>query len=153
MREILEQWDEDVERILSGKLDADNLAGISNGFYTLTSPDGTHRTFRVHTKRATARVAAGQRVISLLVGPVNTEDYETVGVVRKEGIGLWKKHQGGRVEKWVSVLWAIAGGGVVAGWDMLVSKRCRVCNRELTDPESIETELGPSCRKRMRRGG
>lgn len=127
-------------------------ADIPNGFYTLTLPDGGHRTFRVHTRHPNAKFAPGQRVIGLLIGPDNTSDYEGVAFLAAGGIQIWKRHRGGKTEVWLGVLWELMRGGHVDGCELLVSKRCLVCNRTLTDDESIARGIGPTCWERMNHG-
>lgn len=120
---------------------------LSAGFHTLTFPDGSHRTFRIRLDRAGA--FSGRRTIALLVGPVNTEEYETVGLVGTDGFNLWKKHRTGKVAEHTAILWRLAKGEEIAGYELLTSERCRICMRELTTPESVRLKLGPTCAKKV----
>lgn len=125
---------------------------IFNGLYSVTFPDGTHRTFKIHTKQLTAKFAAGKRIISLLVGPDNEKDYEPWGFVDDSGISVWKRLRGGRqpskYEVFAEVIWKLATDETVPGHELLVSRTCLICSRTLTDPESIEYGIGPTCRSR-----
>lgn len=125
-------------------------ARIYNGFYTLTFPDGSHRTFRVHTKKADAKFAPGKRIISILIGPQNTTDYEGFGFVSETGVTVWKSKRGpkdipSKLESYAGIIWDLATGEAIDGYSLHVSRRCLRCNRELTDPESIERGIGPVC--------
>ena len=44
---------------------------------------------------------------------------------------------------------ALAKGETRDGYEVLVSKRCRLCNRPLTREDSIKGELGPVCRAKV----
>jgi hypothetical protein len=85
---------------------------VPNGFYTLELPDGSHRTFRIFTKRLDAKFAAGKRVIGILIGPENTSDYESVAFLTEAGPQVWKRHRGTRTEAHLAKLWGLATGEV-----------------------------------------
>lgn len=147
----LDEFDNDV----GGTLVAPPIPVVPNGYYTITFPDGSHRTFRIHRQRETAKFAPNQRLISLLIGPDNsgTGDYERFGFVGEDSVRVWKKFQGGRdkpskYERYADLLWRLATGEVIEGHELMVSERCLFCNRELTDPVSIERKIGPSCYER-----
>lgn len=127
-------------------------ARVPNGFFTLTLPDGSHRTFRVHTQNPQAKFAPGKRVISLLIGPANTGDYERFGFVEADGVRVWKRYRDTKQAAYAEIVWEIATGGRVEGCELLVSKRCMLCNRELTTPESLERGIGPLCWERLNHG-
>lgn len=116
---------------------------LSNGFYTVVFPDGSHRTFRVRLEQL--GTFKGKRTVSLLIGPDNTSDYETLGFVESGGFILWKRHRGTRSEKHVNILWRLAKGETIEGHELHLSKRCMICNRPLTTPESNERGIGPEC--------
>jgi Family of unknown function (DUF6011) len=115
-----------------------------NGTWTLTSPKtGEHRTFKISTVQKGN--LEGKRVISMLIGQDNENDYLGFGFVREDGtIGVWRKHQGTQFEKFADLFdretyWRNRGV------EFLADTRCRCCNRKLTDPISIETGIGPIC--------
>lgn len=123
---------------------------IHNGYLTITNPvTGNHRTFRIRTQPADARFAPGERVVGLLTGPDNTEDYQGFGFVQPDGsIRVWRSKRGdGAPSEWERFADLIARRVEYEG--RLVyqeSRRCLRCNRELTDPTSIELGIGPVCR-------
>ena len=127
-------------------IDAGSLAcpEVPNGFFTLTLPCGSHRTFRVRTER-NGRLR-GQRTVALLIGPDNSGDYEPFGQLAPGGVAVWKRFAHARQAELAAILWALWHGELIEGHDLLVSRRCMACNRPLTDPESILTGFGPSCR-------
>lgn len=116
------------------------------GFLTLEFPFGDHRTFRIRLEHRGQN--KGKRSISLLIGPQNTDDYEQIGTVTAEGFDFRKSHRNTKTAEHAAILWDLARGEQLEGYALLVEKRCRLCMRPLTDPESIRTELGPTCRKR-----
>lgn len=120
---------------------------LSNGFYTLTFPDDSHRTYRVRLEKS--GLFAGKRTLSLLIGPDNTNDYESHGVVAEDEFKLFKRFARGKSAEHAFLLWHLAKGDELDGYELLVSKRCRYCNRPLSVPDSITDELGPVCRKRV----
>lgn len=121
-------------------------AKIFNGIYTLEFPSGEHRTFRIHTKRAKSKFAAGQRVISILIGPDNSSDYDMFGFVSDDGIKVWKRHVGSKLDQYAMIIWSLVTGEAIEGYSLEISKRCMKCGRLLTDPESLRTGYGPHCR-------
>lgn len=122
-------------------------AWLPCGFLTIEFPDGSHRTFRVRLDRQ--GTFSGRRTLALLVGPLNTDEYESVGLVERDGFNLWKRHRTGKVAEHAAILWRLAKGEVIEGYELLKSERCTICLRPLTDPESVRTRLGPTCRKKV----
>jgi hypothetical protein len=127
---------------------------LPNGFHTLLFPDGSHRTFRVHTKKNSAKFAPGKRIVSLLIGPDRSSDFEGFAFLEADGIKLWNRFRKagggeGQHERFARLLWALSDGEVIDGYELLTSKRCLICNRELTSPESLALGIGPLCAERM----
>lgn len=118
---------------------------IPNGFYTLAFPDGSHKTFRIHTKTEDAKFAPGKRVLSLLIGPENTSDYEGFAFVDDNGITVWKRFKHARQTEYARLLWMLTTGCEAEGYELLVSRRCLRCNRPLTQPHAIEAGIGDEC--------
>ncbi len=127
---------------------------------TLVSPKtGDHRTFRISTVQKGP--LEGKRVVSLLTGQSNEDDFTGFGfVVTGSFMGeptatimVWRRFQGERGEKSMMERYAdmlsrpdhFAAKGV----EYLVSLRCRKCGRLLSVPESIADGLGPICRAKM----
>lgn len=118
-----------------------------NGIWTVTSKKtGQHRTFRIETW---VKKDDKPRVVSLLVGSDNGKDYRGFGFVNNDGrIFVWKKHRGTMFDQYADMLQklpALVENGTV---EVLHEGRCRMCNRRLTVPESIESGIGPTCATR-----
>jgi len=130
---------------------------LPNGVYTLTLPDGGHRTFRVWTRRPGAKFKPGERLIGMLIGPDNTNDYEPFGEVTERCIKVWKRFLPHAQHRYAAIVWALGADGDwmpetpadLAGYDLQVSKRCMRCNNELTTPESLERGYGPECWEKL----
>ena len=121
-----------------------------NGYLTvLSTATGAHRTFRIATQAADAKFAPGRRVVSLLTGPDNTDNYRGFGFLDVAGdrprITVWKKCRGEQFDALARMLEDLpaheAAGRVRANLDA----RCRKCNRHLTTPESVASGIGPIC--------
>lgn len=117
-----------------------------NGFVTVHNPEtGNHRTFRISTCKSGN--LEGKRVVGLLTGPDNTSDYTGFGFVNDDGsITVWKKHRGSIYDRHADILSRSEYYETVKRLEYQFSVKCRVCNRDLTDPESIELGIGPICR-------
>lgn len=121
---------------------------LPNGYYTLGFPCGTHRTLRIHTQRSGAH--AGKRIVSLLIGPDNTADYEWFGEIIPAAavVWVWKAFKNAAQARYAELFVSLAKGDTVDGHELKVSRHCLKCNRVLTTPESIESGVGPECAKR-----
>lgn len=145
-----------------------NVPNVQNGIYTVSSPGG-HFTIRLHT--ALKGDLKGKRILSLLVGPSNEDDYKGVAFWddRAKTVRVWSrfvddKHAsscGTRIDasRWEPSRWSstqlklaiwlrLALGYGRPGYALLREGRCLVCNRRLTTPESIESGIGPVCAER-----
>ncbi len=132
---------------------------ILNGTYTMTSPKGGHRTFSIKTQPTDSKFQPGARILALLTGPDNHDDYTGFAFVNDEGIRVWQSKRGQGDERsaydWYAImLWSLATRGAESRWnkkgyELLVEGRCLICNRKLTEPESIRTGIGPTCRERL----
>jgi hypothetical protein len=132
---------------------------LFNGFYTIRNRQtGEHRTFRIATQAEDARFAPGERIVSLLVGQDNSHDYKGFGFVKKDesGIVVWKKLRSRDMgkpsnhEMFAKMIWALSAPEGQGQWwkdryELMLSKRCVRCNRRLTNPESVESGIGPDC--------
>lgn len=118
-----------------------------NGKFTLTNKEaGEHRTIKINT--AMSGSLAGRRIVSLMIGPDNCSDFMGVAFVDETGkVSVWKRHKGTEAEYVVKFCIAVLSGKIECPteFEILESRLCRVCNRELTNPESIETGIGPVC--------
>lgn len=122
---------------------------IFNGTYTLESLiSGEHRTFRIRTE-SWMETGKRLRVLSLLTGPQNTEDYTGFAFVSENGVHVWKSKLDGQYEVYAEQLWSLALDAAFSPWAekyrFLMEGRCAVCNRPLTTPESIRMGIGPIC--------
>ena len=117
-----------------------------NGTFTVTSTkSGDHRTFRVRTQKADANFAPGSRIISLLTGPDNYSDYQGFGFVVDGVIHLWRKNNTPLFRAYAAMLENMMANIDAGKINVQMATKCRVCNRKLTDPVSIETGIGPIC--------
>lgn len=147
----------DVRETISADTGAGNVpahlfdVAIHNGEVTISNPtSGGHRTFKVTT--ILEGDLAGRRVVGLLTGPENTSDYQCFAFVLDNGqVKVWSRFRGqnGKRSDWEKFADMLERPGywtARAGLEYLVSGRCRRCNRLLTDPLSIATGQGPTCR-------
>lgn len=123
-----------------------------NGTITVQNPGtGEHRTFRISTQPDKSKFAPGQRIVSLLTGPNNTEDFTAFGFVGDNGrIILWRNFRTPHYEKLALVLEQPQKAGEKWGLQYLWSARCRRCNHVLTTPDSVRSGLGETCRLRAK---
>lgn len=125
---------------------------IPNGLFTIVFPDGSHRTLKIHTKRQTAKFAPGRRLLSILVGPDNTSDFEAVAWVGEDGIRPFSG-RGGKIAEYGNILWNwLVNGDKPDGYEILESRRCLVCGRTLSTPLSLERGVGDECWERYSEG-
>jgi hypothetical protein len=124
-------------------------AWFANGFYTLSFPDGSHKTFRVRTDRA--GIFAGKRTLAVLIGPQNTDEYEPIAFLQEEGFHVWRRYRGSKLLDYAAILWDMMKDKKLDGYEVRVSKRCLICNRVLTTPESVDAGIGPECASRGRK--
>jgi hypothetical protein len=119
-----------------------------NGTITVENPgSGDHRTFKISTQPDSAKFAPGKRIVSLLTGPSNTEDFTAFGFVEDNGrITLWSKYRTPHYQKLAFLLEKPEQASAKWGMSYLWAARCRRCNRTLTTPDSVNTGIGPNCR-------
>jgi hypothetical protein len=114
-----------------------------NGTWTVVSlKTGDHRTFKISTWTKKENTP---RVVSLLVGSDNESDYQSFGFVNLNGIYVWKKYRGTKFEQYARMLEKLPQHIENQLVDVHHEGRCRMCNRKLTTPESIENGIGPVC--------
>lgn len=117
-----------------------------NGVITMKSlRTGEHRTFRIRTMKADAKFLPGKRIIELLQGPDNENDYRSFGMVGDNGrVCLWKKHQSETFYTWVATALEHPEK-FLDRVEFSFEGRCRRCNRLLSDPASVASGIGPTC--------
>jgi len=114
-----------------------------NGIITVYNPKtGGQRTFKIKTQKKDSRFAPGQRIIYLLTGPDNTNDYRGFGFVNSFGITLWSKNRTEHFEKLKNVL---ENPERFPYMEYHLEGKCRVCNKKLTRRDSIISGIGPVC--------
>lgn len=131
-----------------------------NGKFTIMNPNtGQHRTFMIKTQLPDSDFAPGKRVIYMMTGEDNETDYTGFGFVEDTGIKVWAKKRGTIAkpsfwEQCAKMVWSLGTEGADSPYLKLgltweLSKRCRVCNRTLTNPESLASGIGPECAQRL----
>ena len=124
-----------------------------NGRLTIYNPQtGNHRTFSIRTQPDDSKFAPGKRVLALLSGPDNENDYQSFAFVEDDGSvrlfrskqddSLWAKY----ADMVANPLKYINGASKA---EYLFEGRCRRCNRVLTTPWSIKAGLGEVCAKKL----
>lgn len=131
-------------------LNAASQLATHNGYFTVRSTaTGDHRTFRVWTQDADAKFAPGERIVALLTGPDNEADYTGFGFLKADGtrarINVWHKRRDGQYDRLAAMLEKLAELEAAGKVEINADTRCRVCNRRLTTPESVESGIGPIC--------
>lgn len=106
---------------------------------------GKHRTFRVMTQADDDKFAPGKRIVSLLTGKNNQEDYTGFGFVEGDTIRLWRKYADSKDFRAYISLLLHPQKYQTKGYEYLIEGCCRRCNRPLTTPQSIQSGIGPVC--------
>lgn len=141
----------------SSEARSSELRLIPNGCFTiLSSKTGKHRTFRIKMANQSK-----VRWVSLLTGQNNTRDYKSFAVVSNDWTRIFVFHKyraTDRTQKptlyetYACMLECMLTGKddgyyEKMGYSISGSRGCARCGRELTQPESIRTGLGPECRR------
>ena len=123
--------------------------------FTVSSPSGQHYTYRVSRKEAEPGSRWGDEptfFVGLLAGPRNTADYAYVGIAdRATGeVRTTRKSRHDAASTPVKVIgWVlklmVRERPLPDGYEVRHAGRCGVCGRVLTDPESIDSGIGPIC--------
>lgn len=125
-----------------------------NGTITIENrASGDYRTFRIKTQPKDSDFFPGCRIVSLLTGADNENDYQSFGILQPTGtITLWKKHRTSSTYFFFCDMLLNPQNYETAktpkaplGYAYHYEGRCRVCNRKLTTPESITSGIGPIC--------
>jgi hypothetical protein len=131
---------------------------VSDGLYTVSFEDGSHKTLRLRTQPASASFKPGEQIISVLTGSDNDSDYTRVGNVEvyqdeKSNVParrpkIWRRHQDRPdLAEAVRVLFQDPAAAGLAYAEQ--ASRCYRCNRTLTVPTSIHAGLGPECASKV----
>ncbi len=118
---------------------------VPNGIFTIQFPCGTHKTLKIHTGQHGN--FKGRRIISLLIGPSNSDDYEASGELTPTPAGffVWKRYQNTRVAHYVMLLVKMMRGEVFENHELMASRTCFKCNRTLTTPAAVLRGYGDEC--------
>lgn len=113
-----------------------------NGIITMRNPaTGEHRTISIATSRHT-----GDRLVQLLTGCDNERDYKSFArIVDGECKVFWALRDSEFYNAIANIL--NHPERFVGRLEFMLEGKCRKCNRRLTNPESIESGIGPECRK------
>lgn len=137
---------------------AARAARALNGRWTVQSPTGEHRTFRIATQPDDAAFAPGQRIVSLLSNGDNVDGYRSFAFIDERCITVFRKSRGlpGQPsfhEQVALMLWSLltdpASPWLTRGCKLLGEATCLRCNRVLTEPESIAIGIGPTCLEKV----
>lgn len=121
-----------------------------NGEITIRNTEtGNHRTFKIRTQKQDANFRPGERILYLLIGPDNTKNYKGFAFIEPDGrISVWRKYASDSVfQKFADMVANPQKYQPRA--EYLYSGACRICNRKLTNPESIKSGIGPECARRL----
>lgn len=139
----------EAQAMIEGNFDSFKPAAVQtkplrDGYYTV-SLDGDSVTIRIRTWKGHEPM----QVASYLYGPSNTTDYRGFATIDGGQYKIWSAMQGNRkLEKSLLVL---MGGDNLEEYQRayaVESKRCFMCGKLLTTPESIAAGIGPDCAKR-----
>ena len=125
---------------------------IPTGTFTVQSPSGEHRTFRIGKPKKQGE----PRFIGLLTGPDNTASYSGFALIGDDNrtIRVFNKCRGTRENptKWETYACMLEVMLTTdENWytekDMTIkgSRKCARCGRKLTEPESLRAGIGPVC--------
>jgi len=125
---------------------------IANGTWTVKSPSGEHRTFKISTWKKELANGVEKRSVGLLIGQDNENDFLSFGFVNGDRINVFHKFRGTQYEKLARALedlFSASSRLMERGMQIEGAACCRRCNRKLTHPESLETGYGPECGNRI----
>lgn len=131
------------------------LAG--DAIFTVENGKGEHYTFKVE-KKAAEKNYPDTWFVRTMTGTDNVEHYSYLGILDAEygGVRLTRASKFAeddvrtRVVRWaLSKIWA--QGTIPEGYAIRHNGFCGRCGRVLTNPESLDTGIGPECAKIMAR--
>ena len=113
-----------------------------NGCITIVSKKtGDHRTVLITNE---VWSDGPHRVVSLLVGP---DRFQRFADASASGIRVWRSFQDQKNLVWIAK--ALSDMPKYAEQaEFLCQGKCRMCDRTLTHPESIESGIGPICARK-----
>jgi hypothetical protein len=123
------------------------LSAINGGSFTIESAkSGEHRTFRVDKAGDDDNPVS---FVSMLVGPDNEQDYQSFALLNESGslFAFRKYRDDSRYVKLVRMLRNLDAHLEAEHVRLYHENSCLLCGRKLTTPESVETGIGPVCRR------
>jgi hypothetical protein len=133
--------------MMTGVADILKFMMAGNAYFTLVSPTGQRKTFRVYLAKKDKTKYPNSRRVALLTGPNNEADYTGLGFINNGKFNAWNglsEHAG---VKTFAGLWNRLNSNqnpltTVQFWH---EGRCGRCGKKLTVPESIASGIGPVC--------
>lgn len=138
-----------------------DVTHIRNGVYTIDNGE-QHLTYQIYT--ATRGNLRGKRIVKRAV---SYGSYKGFGFLTHDGgLRVWQRFVGDEEANETYIVWAkkllqilnetaiTEQTGIIrlsteAAWTVNFSTVCRVCNRRLTTPTSVESGIGPECSRRQ----
>lgn len=121
-------------------------------FTLLSRSTGAHFTYHVQGKKDSKDPEKQVFFVRYLNGPDNTKDYSYLGAIFSTNPQSVVTTKASKAGKNSSVYRALAFALTHPQCEQLEvyhSGACGRCGRELTDPMSIQTGIGPTCREKM----
>lgn len=122
---------------------------VCDGKWTLQFPDGSHRTFKIHTQPADASFAPGERVVKYLAHADNMDERSYVGFafLKADRLVIWSRFRSdSQLAEQAQYLLNPEAAAEAGKAYALASNCCYRCGHDLTDPTSVKAGLGPDCR-------
>jgi hypothetical protein len=122
--------------------------------FTVSNGDGKHYTYMVATVKDRFRDDGNVSFVSVLTGPDNTKDYSYIGMLDGTNFRATSKSvlpatsEPSRVFSW-AVRQVYNQTPLPESYEITHAGRCGRCARLLTEPVSLETGIGPECRRIM----
>lgn len=120
---------------------------FSPGIYTLSN-GSEHQTFRINIQSIEENFMPGKALLSLFVGSENymQSNYKSFAFIDNKSIRVWKRHQDSDIyTQWIDILWKMLNNKNVDGFTLNIARNCLVCNKLLTNPDSIKIGIGKDC--------
>lgn len=137
------------------ELSEENLLRFNGTFTFQNRKTGTHKTLKIAIQKDDADFQPGQRLVMVFTGTDNTnwQHYTTVGKLvpipfRGFVLKPWSKYLCQELGKQAGWMVDVLNAGGHPGVEIIPSKKCRCCNRKLTNPESARSGIGPECAKK-----
>lgn len=116
---------------------------------------GKRFTYKVRVPKDQSKEDPNIMFVSVLTGCNNDSDYTYIGFIRKDNQGKWMYYYGKasrisiEAESVIAINWIInellTKNLTTKNLELWHEGRCCRCGRTLTDPESIESGIGPEC--------